>query len=336
MRVVAAGGVVLLAWAGLAAPGTGGSVDAKGLLLVANKADQTLGIVDPKEGRQVAALAESGQTGHEVIASPDGRYAYVPIYGDSGVGRPGSDGRSIDVFDLRTQKRVATIDLGRPERPHCPMFGPDGRLYVTTELTDTVTVIDPRTNAVVDHLPTGQREAHMVALSRDGRRAYTANVNVGTVSAIDVPAKKVLAVIPISKMTQRIAVSVDDRLVFTADQTAPRLAVIDTETLAVRQWVDLPGIAYGTAPTPDGKHLVMALIKTNQVGLLDLPSMKVTKVLDVPAAPQMPVVRPDGRFAYVSCDKSGVVAEIDLVDWKVARLIPAGRMADGLAWAAAD
>jgi YVTN family beta-propeller protein len=311
-------------------------VDAKGLLLVANKADQTLGIVDPKEGRQVAALAESGQTGHEVIASPDGRYAYVPIYGDSGVGRPGSDGRSIDVFDLRTQKRVATIDLGRPERPHCPMFGPDGRLYVTTELTDTVTVIDPRTNAVVDHLPTGQREAHMVALSRDGRRAYTANVNVGTVSAIDVPAKKVLAVIPISKMTQRIAVSVDDRLVFTADQTAPRLAVIDTETLAVRQWVDLPGIAYGTAPTPDGKHLVMALIKTNQVGLLDLPSMKVTKVLDVPAAPQMPVVRPDGRFAYVSCDKSGVVAEIDLVDWKVARLIPAGRMADGLAWAAAD
>jgi YVTN family beta-propeller protein len=309
-------------------------VDGKGLLLVANKADQTLGIVDPKEGRQVAALAESGQTGHEVIASPDGRYAYVPIYGDSGVGRPGSDGRSIDVFDLRTRKRVATIDLGRPERPHCPMFGPDGRLYVTTELTDTVTVIDPRTNAVVDHLPTGQREAHMVALSRDGRRAYTANVNVGTVSAIDVQAKKVLAVIPISKMTQRIAVSVDDRLVFTADQTAPRLAVIDTETLAVRQWVDLPGIAYGTAPTPDGKHLVMALIKTNQVGLLDLQSMKVTKVLDVPAAPQMPVVRPDGRFAYVSCDKSGVVAEIDLADWKVARQIPAGRMADGLAWAA--
>src|SRR5690349_1642795 len=60
-----------------------------GFLLVANKGDQTLGIIDPVSGRQIATVPEDGVTGHEVIASADGTRAFVPIYGDSGVGKPG-------------------------------------------------------------------------------------------------------------------------------------------------------------------------------------------------------------------------------------------------------
>ncbi|KAB2855813.1 MAG: hypothetical protein F9K43_27800, partial [Bauldia sp.] len=100
----------------------GAAPSSAGVLLVANKGDQTLGIIDPVAGKQVATVKQSGVTGHEVIASPDGRLAYVPIYGDAGVGRPGSDGRAIDVIDIAARQRVATIDLGRAERPHCPMF----------------------------------------------------------------------------------------------------------------------------------------------------------------------------------------------------------------------
>jgi DNA-binding beta-propeller fold protein YncE len=306
-----------------------------GLLLVANKGDHTLGIIDPLAGRQVATVGQSGVTGHEVVASPDGRTAFVPIYGDSGVGRPGSDGRSVDVIDLVRRERVATFDLGRAERPHCAAFGRDGRLYVTTELTNTLTVLDPATGRIVDRIPTGEPESHMVALTRDGTRAYTSNVHGGTVSAIDLRERKVLAVIPVSSIAQRIALSVDDRWVFTADQAEPRLAVIDTATNRVNQYAALPGIAYGMAPTPDGRWLVLALIRANQVGLLDLQAMRVVKTLDVPKSPQFVLVRPDGQVAYVSCDQSGKVAEIDLREWRVTRLIQAGPLADGLAWAPA-
>jgi DNA-binding beta-propeller fold protein YncE len=93
-------------------------------------------------------------------------------------------------------------------------------------------------------------------------------------------------------------------------------------------------VAYGTAPTPDGRWLILALPGLNQVGVLDLQSMEVVRTLDVPKAPQEVLVRPDGRVAYVSCDASGQVAVIDLAEWKVERLIQAGPMADGLAWAA--
>ena len=325
--------VVLATVAGMELRAAGPSA-AGGLLLVANKGDQTLGIIDPVAGRQVATVKQSGVTGHEVVASPDGKTAYVPIYGDAGVGRPGSDGRTMDVIDIASRRRVATIDFGGPERPHCPVFGPDGRLYVTTEVTHSVKVVDPRTNTVVDTLPTGQKESHMLALSGDGRTAYTSNVGAGTVSVIDVATKKVTAVVTVAARAQRIALSPDGRFVFTADQDAPRLAVIDTKKNKLAPGVALPGIAYGTAPTPDGRFLIMALPGLNQVGVLDLQSMEVVRTLDVPKAPQEVLVRPDGRVAYVSCDASGQVAVIDLVKWKVERLIPAGPMADGLAWAA--
>lgn len=307
----------------------------KGLLLVANKGDQTLGIIDPQSGRQVATVPEDGVTGHEVAASPDGRHAYVPIYGNSGVGHPGTDGQLLRVIDLAKREVVGTVDFGKGVRPHCAVFGPkNGMLYVTTELDNTVTVIDPESLKIVATVPTGQSESHMLAITRDGRRGYTANVGPGTVSVLDLEAKKVLEIIPISRTTQRIALSPDDHWAFTADQTQPQLAVIDTTTNKVKHRVDLPGIGYGTAATPDGRWLLVALIGINKVGVVDLETMKVARTLEVPRAPQEVVVRPDGAVAYVSCDASRQVAVLDLKDWKVEKLIDAGRGADGLAWAA--
>src|SRR5712691_3907257 len=58
----------------LSLSGTRSSDNAAGgpALLVANKGDRSLGIVDPESGRQVATVAEGDPTGHEVAASPDG------------------------------------------------------------------------------------------------------------------------------------------------------------------------------------------------------------------------------------------------------------------------
>jgi YVTN family beta-propeller protein len=309
---------------------------AGGFLLVANKGDHTLGIIDPAVGRTLATVAEDGVTGHELAAAPDGRRAFVPIYGDAGVGNAGSDGRLLRVIDLASRKIIGTVDFGKGVRPHCAIIGPkNGLLYVTTELDDSVTVIDPATLKIVGAIPTGQSESHMLAITHDGRRGYTANVSPGTVSALDLEAKKLLAIIPVCKQTQRISLSVDDRRAFTSDQIAPRLAVIDTAKNAVEQWVALPGVGYGTAPTPDGQWLMVALPRLSKVAVLDLRQMKVVHTLDAPRSPQEILVRPDGAEAYVSCDASGKVAVIDTKAWAVRTLIPAGPIVDGLAWAPA-
>jgi YVTN family beta-propeller protein len=307
----------------------------QGVLLVANKADRNLGVVDPKSGAQVATVASGGNTGHEVVVSPDGRIAYLPIYGDSGVGKPGTDGSNLVVIDIASRKIIGNIDFGHGVRPHCPLFGPkDGLLYVTTEIDNSITVIDPHSLKIVGSIPTSRPESHMLALSRDGRFGYTTNVGSGTVSVLDMQARKTIDVIPVAPVVQRISLSVDDRMAFTSDQSKPQLAVLDLSTHKVKSWVPLAAPGYGTAATPDGLWLVIAMPAARQVAVLNLKSMKIEHTIDVPAAPQEVLIRPDGAVAYVSCDASHKIAAIRTSDWTVEKLIDAGAGADGLAWAA--
>jgi len=305
-------------------------------LLVVNQGDSDVSVFDAASGHQVATVAENtpGVHGHEAAVSPDGRTAYVPIYGSTGVGKPGLNGRSMLVIDIPSRKIVNKVDFGHEVRPHCVIYDPaTGLLYVTTELDKTVTIIDPRTLKIAGTIPTGQEQSHMLALSHDGSRGYTANVGPGTVSVLDMKARKTLAIIPISKTTQRISVSRDDSMAFTADQTQPRLAVIDTATNKVKTWVKLPAVGYGTASTQDGHWLLVAMPSVAKVAVVDLKDLKVTRTIDVPSAPQEVLMRPDGKVAYVSCNTTGRVAAIDLVGWKVQDILPAGKGADGLAWA---
>jgi YVTN family beta-propeller protein len=306
-----------------------------GTLLVANKTDRTLSVIDVAAGKAVRAVPEDGPTGHEVTASPDGKVAYVPIYGDSGVGRAGSDGRNMMVIDIASGKTVGNVDFGKGVRPHHPVIGPKNKLvYVTTELNQTVTIIDPKTLKIVGAVPTGADESHMLAISRDGKRGYTANVGPGSVSVLDLEAKKTVAVIPIStKRTQRIALSVDGKLAWTADQGEPRLAAIDTAANKIDHWIPLPAVGFSTAPTPDGKFLIVTSTAANKVFVVDLATKTVAHTLDMPRIPQEVIVRPDGKMAYVSCDIEAKVVSVRTSDWKVDATMDAGKGADGLAWA---
>ncbi len=309
------------------------SSPSNGLLLVANKGEQTLGLIDPTSGVQIATIAEGGVTGHEVAASPDGKRAFVPIYGNSGVGMPGTDGSTLAVIDLSERSVIRTIDFGHGVRPHCAVFGPkDGLLYVTTELDESVTIIDPQSLKIVGSVQTGQAESHMLAISSDGRKGYTANVGPGTVSVLDLVGRKTLKVIAVAEHVQRISIMPDDRWVFTSDTEKPRLAVIDTATNKVDRWIALPSTGYGTASTSDGRWLLVAMPAASAVAVVNLATLQVVKTISVPPAPQEVVIRPDGQFAYVSCDQSHQVAAIQINNWSV-KLIDAGRGADGLAWA---
>lgn len=306
------------------------------LLVVVNQSDKDVSLVDPNSEQQIATIPEdvTAMHGHEAAVSPDGRTAYVPIYGNVGVGKPGLNGREMLVIDLRSRKITGHVDFGHGVRPHCVVYNKnDGLLYVTTELDHDVTLVDPRTLKIVGTIPTGQPESHMLAISPGGTRGYTANVGPGTVSVLDLKARTTVAIIPISGETQRISVATDGSMAFTSDQTQPRLAVIDTATNKVKTWVPLPGTGYGTAPTKDGRSLLVAIPSRNLVAVVDLAKLQVINTIPVPSSPQEILVRPDGDFAYVSCNVKNQIAVIDLSDWKVQKLINVGAGADGLAWA---
>jgi YVTN family beta-propeller protein len=299
-------------------------------LLVANQGDHTLLIIDP-QSRKTLAIAGVDINGHEVIASPDGKYAYVPIYGNSGVGKPGTDGSTVQVIDISTGRAVHIIDLGKAARPHCAKFGPDGLLYVSAELTKSLDVIDPRSEKVIAELPTGQVDSHMFVITPDGSRAYTANVFAGSVSVLDLHEHSLIATIPVAGQVQRISISPDGRAVYTHDQQKPRIAVIDTAKNTVSKWWDVPSMVYSSAPTPDGRWLI-ANAPSGKLFVVDTASGKIAHSYDIPAASGESIVAPDGSRAYVSCPQAGTIEILNLGNWQLESPIQLTKGVDGLAF----
>jgi len=293
--------------------------------------EHTVLVIDPESRRELAKIVV-GVNGHEVVVSKDGRFAYVPIYGNSGVGRPGTDGSTIDVVDLQDHKLAASIDLGKGLRPHCAEFGPDGLLYVTAELANAVDVIDPSTRKVLAEIPTGQPQSHMLVLSSDGRRAYTANVGAGSVSVLDLAKRSLVTTIAVAKAVQRISISPDGLRVFTHDQDAPRIAVIDTATNKITKWIELPSPAYASESTPDGRWLLALSMVANRLFVVDLQTLKVVRSLEVPTRSSEILIRPGGEMAYVSGTGAGKIAVLDLRTWEMLQPIELTAGVDGLAW----
>ena len=109
--------------------------DTTALLLVANKQENTLSVIEIGTGRLLATLP-TGHGPHEVAVSSDGRRAVVANYGDQ---TPGS---SLTVMDLGTRTVQRTIDLGEYRRPHGIVILPgDSLAAVTVEASQAVLIV---------------------------------------------------------------------------------------------------------------------------------------------------------------------------------------------------
>jgi len=308
----------------------GSSSAPAGLLFIANQFDHTANLVDLSSRHPIGKIGVD-VNGHEVAVSPDHKLGYVPIYGNSGVGKPGTDGATVQVIDLKSARAIRIIDLGKPVRPHCAKFGPDGLLYVSAELANAIYIVDPALGKVVGQAPTGAAESHMFVITPDGKRAYTANVGPGSVSVVDLENRKLIRVIPVADHVQRISISPDGKRVFTHDQGAPRIAVIDTRTNRLAGWLDLPASVYSSTPTPDGKFLV-ANAPSGKAFVIDLSSEKVAATYPIPEAIGEVAVDAEGNYAFISCPAKGTIEVLNLRSAKLEDPIVMTPGVDGLEW----
>ncbi|RPJ66207.1 MAG: YncE family protein, partial [Acidobacteria bacterium] len=109
-------------------------------LLVVNKAENSLAVMDPVSGKAVKQIP-TGDGPHEVALSQDGRTAYVTNYGAQ---TPGS---SLSVIDIAAGKETRRVDLGALRRPHGVIVS-GGAVYSTTETNRAVARYDPAANTV--------------------------------------------------------------------------------------------------------------------------------------------------------------------------------------------
>jgi len=294
------------------------------VLLIGNKGENTVSFVDLGGGKELGRAA-TGAMPHEIAISPDESQAAVVAYG----------GKSVDIFDVASRARLKTIDLAPNAGPHGIAWLKDGRLIITTERSQSLTIADPARGAVTASIKTDQDGTHMVAVSGDGGLAYASNIPAGTVSVINLAAGRKLRDLAVGGKPEGIALSTDDRTLWVADLDAPRVQAFDTTTFA-----KLGEVATGQAPirvaaSPDGRWIVTSNFGSGSLTLIDARTRK--HVRDVPVsgsaeAGQVTILfAKDGRRLYAAETARDTVAEVDLTTGKVLRRLPAGKNGDGLA-----
>jgi YVTN family beta-propeller protein len=270
------------------------------------------------------------RTVHELLVMPDGRTAYVPIYGDGIHGRNPNPGHTLCVFDLHKRMRLADIDLAPYIAPHTLRLAPDGLIYITCENSAVVVVIDPKTNKVIDAIGSGSSNGHRLVISRDGTRIYTDNEEDRTVSVIDLPGRKLIGKIDTPHALAGIALSGDDRTVVAVSDDEPALILLDAQAGKVDRVLplkDVPKPAQIARYNPDFSLLCVTSLNSDTVSLID-PSFTAQTAVKVGSQPMDMTFRGDELF--VACQGDGSVHVVDIPAKKVKQSFACGTGCESL------
>ena len=310
-----------------------------GTLVVANKAEATVSLIDQESGEVVATLA-TGQGPHEVGISPDGRFALVTNYGT----RDGA-GNSLTLINIPAAEVVKTFDIGDKSKPHGVEWIDKTSAAVTVEANQALVVVDVDNGDILQAIPTDQDVSHMVALDSDGRRAYTTNIGSGSITVLDLDTGERVKNVATGEGAEGIAVS--GQHIWVTNRAADTITVLDAETFATVREVSSVGFPIRATATSQGQVLVTRA-RAGDLVIYDAGSMEAVrtvafdlKSMDVEerlfgdrfgdsSVPIGVIVDDSGTRAFVAHANADVITEIDLTTGEIVRSLHAGKEPDGM------
>lgn len=319
-------------------------------LLALSKQDHTLAIVDPVTLKSIARVPV-GEDPHEVIASSDGKMAYVSNYGFGAY-------HTLTVIDLVGQKPAKVIDLGALRGPHGLDFQ-QGKVWFTAEASKAIGSYDPATDKIDWVMGTGQDRTHMLYVFPDGKRILTTNVNSATVTILEKTERPAgpppggqpppgmppggppappggnweETVIAVGRGSEGFDVSPDGKEAWVGNAGDGTISVIDIAAKKVVATLDANVRGVNRVKfTPDGKLVLVS--PGSALAIFDAATRKEVKRLSTVHSSGGIQMQPDGSRAYLACGREGDVVVLDLKTLEVVGHIDAGGGPDGLAWAA--
>ena len=303
---------------------TGAALAQTGTLLIGNKGENTLSFVDLASGRELGRAA-TGRMPHEIAISPDGRHAAVVAYG----------GSTIDIFEVATRTRLRTIELAPNQGPHGLLWLSDGRIVATTERSRSLVIVDTNSGDQVSTIRTDQEGTHMVAVSPDRRRAYTANIGSGTVSVLDLEAGTKLRDIAVGGRPEGIALTPEGGTLWVGDLEGARVQAFDTTSFERVAEVATGPVPIRVLASPDGRWIVTSNLGCGCLTIIDARTRERARQIEVSgaqAAGQVTILfSADAERLYVAETGRNQIAEVELASGRVLRRLPAGAQGDGLA-----
>lgn len=324
-RIVRSLGTVAIVCIGTsAAPNASVQEVRSGYVLVANQQSGNASLIDLRTDSM--QLIDVGEGPHEAAISPSGRIGVVTVYGTQ------TPGNGLAVIDIATRRLRRTISLGEFTRPHGAVFlpGDESRVVVTSEATQRIVLVNIADGRVEANVPTDATGSHMVGVTADGKRAFTANIGSGGVTEIDLVSKAVVRVIPVAPRVEGIAVVPDGSAVWAGSNTNGTVSIIDVRTGSIVATLTGFSLPYRLAISADGRTAIVCDPQANKIHVADVAQRKVLWSLDGLGSPRGVTIAPDGKTAFVTLNADRSVAIVDLTTRKIVRKIGVGASPDGV------
>src|SRR5947199_6223879 len=158
---------------------------------------------------------------------------------------------------------TAFVSLSSPARAELV------RVYVTNSAGDSVHVIDPATNKVVQEFK-GPEAMHGVAFSPDGARVYVSNEHERTLDVFDRHEGALVKQVRLSDRPNNIAVARDGRIVVGIARGQGALDIVDPNTLERRVSIPVNGRLHNVYVSLYGKYAIAGSIPNKRITLIAL------------------------------------------------------------------
>ena len=185
----------------------------------------------------------------------------------------------------------------------------NGYVYVTNQGDNTVSVIDPASNTVIDKIPVESPSG--IALDNEGKRAYVANQVENTVTVIDTTDNSLAATIPVGSKPHCLTFDSARNLIYVANYDGDCVSVIDTNTNTLNTVIPTGSAPWGVAVDSAGDYVYVTNDDDNSVSVIDAETQKVISTIDVGTGPLGIAVNPDDIKVYVANECNDTVSVID-------------------------
>jgi YVTN family beta-propeller protein len=189
-----------------------------------------------------------------------------------------------------------------------PMPAPRSLIYITNSASDTIDVVDPATNKVIQVIG-GIELPHGVNFSPDGSRVYVSNESESVLDVLDRATGQILKKVALSARPNNLTVTNDGRRVLVGIRTLPgAVDVIDTASLTRAKTIPINRSVHNIYVTPDGKYAVAGSLESKSVTVIDLETDQVAWELqfDRGVRPMAFETNPDGSTHRIFIELSGL------------------------------
>ncbi|MFO7834725.1 MAG: YncE family protein [Halohasta sp.] len=277
-------------------------------LLVLNRDDDCVSIVDPAAGETVGTI-ETDFDPRTVESSPDAAKSYVSC----------AQGNALNIIDNGTFTVTGRIDHNLFDHPSgLAVRTGANELWLVSRNNSRVFVFDIETDAVIDVIPTHQSLSNTLSLNGDESTAYVTNSSGNTVTVIDCEQRRIAVDVPVGDGPEGVAVNPETDNVYVTIQHESRLTVHDPKHHDAIYETELGSSPTGIVFAPDGSLALVPNRMSNDVSVIETRFHRCGEgrpweVERIPVGiwPGEVVFDSDGSTAYVSNNKTNDVSVID-------------------------